>query len=288
MAIQRMKSSHMVNGDSLLPPASEHAEDQRVLEIEAVSHAYGVHQVLHDVSLQVRRGEWVGIIGPNGSGKSTLMSLMSNAETVKQGRVQLYGKEIQSYKRKQLSRLMAVHQQEALPDVHYTVRDIVEMGRFPYQSWFGSEREDSSSFIEQIMNQLQLTELADRPFNELSGGQRQRASLGKLMAQAPSIVLLDEPTTYLDIHYQVQFMEVIREWQQECGLTIVSVLHDLNLAALYCDRIVVLRDGVVQGDGTPEEIMTPELLSDVFQTETVVVEHPHCGRPQVLMGRLSK
>ncbi|MGZ9583553.1 ABC transporter ATP-binding protein [Paenibacillus marinisediminis] len=255
-----------------------------VLDVNGVFHAYGNQAVLHDISLQVHLGEWIGIIGPNGSGKSTLLSLLSRAESVKRGSIKFNGTSIQDYSRKQLSRLMAVHQQEVLPEVHFTVRDIVEMGRFPYQSWFGSEREDSGPFVDQIMEQLQLSDIADRQLNQLSGGQRQRAALGKLMAQSPSLVLLDEPTTYLDIHYQVQFMDVMREWQQKCGLTIVSVLHDLNLASLYCDRIIVMNEGAIIGDGTPEEIMTPQLISRIFQTDTVIVPHPESGRPQVLMG----
>ena len=263
--------------------ASTEAEETAVLKVKDVSHAYGSQQVLHQVSFEVRRGEWVGVIGPNGSGKSTLLSLLSYAESPQEGSIQLFGKPIQSYKRKPLSRMMAVHQQDVLPDVHFTVRDIVEMGRFPYQSWFGSEREDSGDYLEQIMEQLQLTDIADRPLNELSGGQRQRASLGKLMAQSPSIVLLDEPTTYLDIHYQVQFMNIIREWQQECGLTVVSVLHDLNIAALYCDRMLVMHRGEIYRDGTPDEVVTPELMKDIFHTESVIVPHPECGRPQLLI-----
>ncbi|MCG7409977.1 ABC transporter ATP-binding protein [Paenibacillus sp. ACRRX] len=254
-----------------------------VIAAAGLYHSYGGRQVLHDVSLSVQAGEWLGIIGPNGSGKSTLLSLLSNAETPSKGAVSIYGKAVHAYKRKELSRLMAVLQQEALPPVHFTVRDIVEMGRFPYQSWFGSEREDSGLIVDHIMSKLQLEQIADRPLDRLSGGQRQRAALGKLMAQSPSIVLLDEPTTYLDIRYQVQFMDVIRDWQQDCGLTVVSVLHDLNLAALYCDRIMVMQEGVIAAEGTPQQLMTTELLQHVFDTKTVIVPHPDCSRPQVLV-----
>ncbi|WP_028545951.1 ABC transporter ATP-binding protein [Paenibacillus taiwanensis] len=254
-----------------------------VIAADGLYHSYGGRQVLHDVSLSVQAGEWLGIIGPNGSGKSTLLSLLSHAEKASKGAVSIHGKAIHAYKRKELSRLMAVLQQEALPPVHFTVRDIVEMGRFPYQSWFGSERKDSRLIVDHIMSKLQLDPIADRPLDRLSGGQRQRAALGKLMAQSPSIVLLDEPTTYLDIRYQVQFMDVIRDWQQDCGLTVVSVLHDLNLAALYCDRIIVMQEGVIAAEGTPQQLMTTELLQHVFDTKTVIVPHPDCSRPQVLV-----
>lgn len=282
MAIRSIQAHRLTQ-----PDATEQSHTP-VIRVQGLSHAYGSRNILHDITFQVQTGEWVGVIGPNGGGKSTLMSLLSRAEHVQQGTIELNGLSLGAYKKKQLSRLMAVQLQDVLPDVHFTVKDIVEMGRFPYQSWFGGEREDSSLFIDQIMERLQLHDIADSPLHQLSGGQRQRASLGKLMAQAPSIVLLDEPTTYLDIHYQVQFMDYMREWQQDCGLTIVSVLHDLNLAALYCDRIIIMHDGTIVGDGTPDEMLTPERIESTFQTSAVVVSHPECGRPQVLITRGQK
>ncbi|MCR8994149.1 ABC transporter ATP-binding protein [Brevibacillus laterosporus] len=254
-----------------------------VISVCDVSHRYGNQAVLHQVSIEIGAGEWLGIIGPNGSGKSTLLSLMSRAETPSAGQILVYGKDIKSYGRKKLSQHMAVLQQETIPPIHYTVQEVVEMGRFPYQSWWGTEAEDSGPFIDSIMERLQLKRLANKRLDQLSGGQRQRAALAKLMAQSPSIVLLDEPTTYLDIHYQVQFMDVVQEWQRECGVTVVSVLHDLNLAALYCDRIIVLHDGRISAEGTPTEMMTTERLSDVFQVNTAIIRHPQTERPQVLV-----
>lgn len=254
-----------------------------VIEVQGLSKHYGEKQVLHDVELRVQAGEWVGIIGPNGSGKSTLLSLLSGADRPTSGAIQVNGQALASYKRRALSQLMAVLQQEALPPLGFTVREVVEMGRFPFQSWLGSESEDGGALVDRIMERLQLTELADYPLDRISGGQRQRTALAKLMVQSPSIVLLDEPTTYLDIHYQVQFMDIVRDWQKDCGLTIVSVLHDLNLASLYCDRLVVIHDGGIAAQGTPDELMNPELLSRIFATDTTIVPHPDTGRPQVLI-----
>ncbi|MGG4392746.1 ABC transporter ATP-binding protein [Paenibacillus thiaminolyticus] len=254
-----------------------------ILQAEHISKSYGSRTVLNDVSLTVRTGEWVGIIGPNGSGKSTLLSLLSGADSPAGGCIELKGRSLRSYTRKALSQTMAVLLQESLPPIGYSVREVVEMGRFPYQSWFGSEAEDSGPYIDSIMERLQLTELEERPIDRLSGGQRQRVALAKLMAQSPSIVLLDEPTTYLDIRYQVQFMDVVRDWQQDCGLTVVSVLHDLNLAALYCDRLVVVHEGRIAADGTPEELMSPDVIARYFETRAAIVPHPGNGRPQLLM-----
>ncbi|EJW16827.1 ABC transporter ATP-binding protein [Paenibacillus alvei] len=263
-------------------PANELVKDT-IIEVQGLSKHYGEKHVLHDVELRVQAGEWVGIIGPNGSGKSTLLSLLSGADRPTSGSIQVNGQALASYKRRALSQLMAVLQQEALPPLGFTVREVVEMGRFPFQSWLGSESEDSGALVDRIMERLQLTELADYPLDRISGGQRQRTALAKLMVQSPSIVLLDEPTTYLDIHYQVQFMDIVRDWQKDCGLTIVSVLHDLNLASLYCDRLVVIHDGGIAAQGTPDELMNPELLSRIFATDTTIVPHPDTGRPQVLI-----
>lgn len=254
-----------------------------IIEVQGLSKHYGEKRILQDVDLRVQAGEWVGIIGPNGSGKSTLLSLLSGADRPTSGSIQVNGLALASYKRRALSQMMAVLQQEALPPLGFTVREVVEMGRFPFQSWFGSESLDSGALVDRIMERLQLTELADYPLDRISGGQRQRTALAKLMVQSPSIVLLDEPTTYLDIHYQVQFMDIVRDWQKDCGLTIVSVLHDLNLASLYCDRLVVIHDGGIAAQGTPEELMNPELLSRIFATGTTIVPHPDTGRPQVLI-----
>lgn len=260
-----------------------HIEKGSIIEVQGLSKHYGEKHVLQDVDFAVKSGEWVGIIGPNGSGKSTLLSLLSGVDRPTSGSIQLAGQMLGTYKRRALSQMMAVLQQEALPPLGFTVREVVEMGRFPFQSWLGSESEDSGEIVDRIMEKLQLTELADHPLDRISGGQRQRTALAKLMVQSPSVVLLDEPTTYLDIHYQVQFMDIVREWQQDCGLTVVSVLHDLNLASLYCDRLVVIHGGGIAAQGTPEQIMTTELLSRIFATETTVVPHPDTGRPQILI-----
>ncbi len=138
-----------------------------------------------------------------------------------------------TYPKKQLARRIAVLQQEALPPIGFTVREVVEMGRYPYQNWLGEEEDDPHTKIEEIMRELDLLDMADRPIEALSGGERQRVALGKVVAQQPELLMLDEPTTYLDIGYQQQMMQYIKKWQQDHGLTVLAVLHDLNLAALY-------------------------------------------------------
>ncbi|MGG6313892.1 ABC transporter ATP-binding protein [Paenibacillus macerans] len=259
-----------------------------MIEVTGVSKAFGRQAVLHEVDWRVRPGEFWGLIGPNGSGKTTLLNLISGVEKPDAGRISLHGRQLASYARKALSRKVAVLQQDGLPPVAYGVREVVEMGRFPYQDWRGKEKDGalgSRRLIDEIMERLDLKGLEQRPLNVLSGGQRQRAALGKVMAQQPELVLLDEPTTYLDLRYQMQFMELIADWRREEGLTVVSVMHDLNLAALFCDRLLVMGEGRIVAQGPPEEILSPDMIRTVFGVHAHRVAHPDMGVPQLLLRR---
>lgn len=259
-----------------------------MIEVKKLSKTYGRQAVLHDVAWSVRKGEFWGLIGPNGSGKTTLLNLISGVERPDAGGIMLEGRPLSSYDRKALSRKIAVLQQDGLPPVSYSVRDVVEMGRFPYQDWRGREKdgpEDTRRLLGEIMDKLELTALENRPLSALSGGQRQRAALGKVMAQQPELVLLDEPTTYLDLRYQMQFMELVAGWQREEGLTVVAVMHDLNLAALFCDRLLVLSEGRIVAEGTPEDILSTAMVEKVYQVKAHRVPHPDSGVPQLLLQR---
>jgi iron complex transport system ATP-binding protein len=159
----------------------------------------------------------------------------------------------------------------------------VEMGRYPYQNWLGDDTEDASQLLDQIIDKLDLHPLIDRTVDQLSGGERQRVALGKVMAQQPRLLMLDEPTTFLDIGYQIQMMDYIRSWQRESNLTVVAVLHELNLAALYCSRLLVVHEGNLVAIGTPEEILTSGLIAKVYGTEPIVLPHPVHKAPQILL-----
>lgn len=255
-----------------------------MITAQGLGKSYGTTAVLSSIDFRAAQGEWWGIIGPNGSGKSTLLHLLSGIETPTTGSVQLLGREIGSYSRKAIARVMAVLQQEGLMPTGFTVREVLEMGRYPFLNWLGRETSsDSAELIDSILDRLDLTPLADRRIDELSGGQRQRAALGKVMVQEPSLLLLDEPTTYLDIRYQQRFMDLIAAWRRESGITVISVLHDLNLAAQYCDRLLMLNHGRIAGSGTPEEVLTEDNIRHIFQIDPSIVKHPVNGAPQVLL-----
>ncbi|PNQ84450.1 ABC transporter ATP-binding protein [Paenibacillus polymyxa] len=269
-------------------PSETQKVDDRALEVAGLTRAYGEFHVLKNISWNVDEGAWWGIIGPNGSGKSTLLHLLSGVDQPTSGSVHIYGKKVGSYSRKELSRLVAVLQQEGIPPVRYTVREVIEMGRFPHQDWLGREKGvDVEAITDRVLERLSLTSLADRTLDRLSGGQRQRVALAKVMVQEPQILLLDEPTTYLDLRYQLEFMELLAEWRQETGVTIIAVLHDLNLAAQFCDNLLVLKDGMVEGLGASTDLLTEDRIRRVYGVEPVMLPHPDSGVPQLLLRRSS-
>lgn len=254
-----------------------------MITLQDVSKRYSRLNAVSGINWNVQEGEWWGVIGPNGSGKSTLLHLLSGVETPSNGSIKLDDREVSSYSRKELARIVAVLQQEGLAPTDFTVREVIEMGRYPFQDWLGREKKDSGPLLDRIIRKLELESLESRRLDQLSGGQRQRAALGKVMAQEPTILLLDEPTTYLDIRYQLQFMNMVAEWRNEAGITVISVLHDLNLASQFCDRLLVLKDGEIAGEGVPSELLTEDFIRHVFRVDPAVVMHPENGAPQVLL-----
>lgn len=257
-----------------------------MISVHDVSMSYGRFQALSNITWKVEAGDFWGVIGPNGSGKSTLLSLISGVVKPRHGEILMNNQPLARYGRKQLAQKVAVLQQDGLPPIDYPVREVLEMGRFPFQDWRRRDlNEDAGQLLDEIMEKLELKQLADRPLSSLSGGQRQRVALGKVMAQQPEIVLLDEPTTYLDIRFQLQFMDFVSSWQQEAGLTIISVMHDLNLAALYCDHVLVLKEGRIKAMGRPEDILISDVIEEVYEVGTHSVPHPDTGVPQFMFKR---
>ncbi|WP_313802768.1 ABC transporter ATP-binding protein [Cytobacillus sp.] len=254
-----------------------------MIQVDSLSKRFDNQSVLEEISFSVKRGECLGIIGPNGSGKSTLLKLLSGVESKSAGKIEISGKQIEQYTRKELAKWLAVLQQESLPPIGFTVREVIEMGRFPFQNWLGEETTDIERLIDSIIDKMGLNDLSDRHLENLSGGERQRVALGKTMAQQPKLLMLDEPTTYLDIGHQILLMDRIREWQLEDDLTVISVLHDLNLAALYCDRLLLLHNGRVLAIGSPEDIIRTDLIEEVYGTSPIVMQHPVYGLPQIIL-----
>lgn len=252
-----------------------------VLEARRLSFAYRREKVVDEVSLALYAGEMVGIVGPNGSGKSTLLRLLTGVLTPNQGEIAVEGRPLSSYSRRQLSRLIAVVPQDTIIGFPFSVMEVVLMGRSPHLGTLAFEGERDVEVAHRAMLRTGVWELADRSVHEISGGERQRVVVARALAQEASILLLDEPTAFLDIKHEVETYDLLREVQEE-GRSVLTVLHDLNLAALYCDRVILLDHGRVVCDGPPREVLTYAVLTRVYQTEIYVAPNDITGAMNIL------
>jgi iron complex transport system ATP-binding protein len=247
-------------------------------------HALSVHDitfgydstppVLRSVTLHVVNGELLTVVGPNGSGKSTLLRLLDRILTPQQGEILLHGRPLASYSRRAIAQRVAFVPQDTGMHFPFTVQQIVLMGRSPHSTGAVFENAADRRIAAGMMALLDIDALAHQPITALSGGERQRAFIARALAQEPEILLLDEPNAHLDIAHQLDVFTILRKLNRERGLTVVSVSHDLNLAASFSDRIAMLRAGSVAALGTPQEVLTEERIKDVFRTEVVVDAHP--------------
>ncbi|MFD2116740.1 ABC transporter ATP-binding protein [Paenibacillus yanchengensis] len=258
-----------------------------MIKLKEVAFRIQTEQILHNISYTFHPGKTYGIIGPNGAGKSTLLHILSGLNKPSAGIATMHDKHIHTIARKQLAQQLAVLQQEGLPTIGFTVKEIIAMGRFPYQNLLGIE-ERSSDYVEKQINvaitKMGLGSLQTKKLNELSGGERQRVAIAQLMVQDAGIILLDEPTTHLDIGYQIDLMDEIQTWKQQQSLTVIAVLHDLNIAALYCDELLVIYRGQLYAFGSPEAVLTADTIRHVYQAETMIQMHPIKNVPQVILS----
>lgn len=254
-----------------------------MLSVEQVALAYGRQLVVTDVSFRVRRGEFLAILGPNGSGKSTLLRALARLHPLRSGQIIFLEKPLAAISQRQLAKRLALVRQESFVAFDFTVREVVGMGRLPYLRRWQHESAADLSLIESYLEQTRISHLADRPMHALSGGERQRVFLAQAMTQEPELLLLDEPTNHLDINHQIEVLDLVRTQNRQRELTVIAVLHDLNLAALYADRLLVLHEGGLFADGSPEEVLTPDLVQQVYGCQVTVVPHPASSGPQVLL-----
>lgn len=246
-----------------------------LLEAQKLTGGYADRPIVHDIHLSLQLGEWLSLVGANGSGKSTLLRLLSRILTPAHGAVLLDGKAIhQQPPRVVAQKLSLLPQQQTIPE-GLTVEQLVALGRAPHQAWWQWELSSlDRQKVKTAIAQTQLQAFIDRPVEELSGGERQRAFLALALAQEPKILLLDEPTTYLDVHYQLELLELLRKLNQAHQLTIITVLHELNLAARYSDRIALLKAGCLNAIGQPQDVLTLDRLAEVFGIQAMILETP--------------
>jgi len=253
-----------------------------ILAAERLSLGFEGRTVVEELSLQFEQGSVTTIIGPNGCGKSTLLKGLSRLLKPTAGRVLLEGRDVLSFSQRELARRVAVLPQTPQAPSGLTVTELVTRGRHPRQKWYQQFSAGDEAAVVAALAATDITDLADMALDDLSGGQRQRAWISLALAQESDILLLDEPTTYLDLAHQVEVLELVRRLNRELGRTVVMVLHDISLAARYSDRIVALRGGRVEAQGEPVDVVTPELLWSVFGLRAQVVPEPSEGRPHVI------
>ncbi|MED0888195.1 ABC transporter ATP-binding protein [Bacillus mycoides] len=255
------------------------------MEIKNVTFSYdNVTDRLKSVSSEIEVGKITIIIGPNGCGKSTLLGVMSRNHDPRSGEVMLDGKAISQYKPKEFARKLAVvHQQNEAP-ADITVEKLTSFGRMPYKNIFSTQTDEDSEAIERALTCTRLQDKRDKPIHALSGGERQRVWIAMTLAQNTPMLFLDEPTTYLDIYYQLEILELVKELNEVHGLTIVMVLHDINQAIRYSDHIIVMKDGEIVMKGTPHDVVTEDMIKSIYGVEVVVKHDEDTGLYMVPMG----
>lgn len=258
--------------------------DDRTTELraEALSLGYNGLAVVDELSLTVPPGRLTALVGPNACGKSTLLRGLARLLGPRHGSVILDGRDISTYPTRQVALRLGLLPQAATAPEGITVEDLVGRGRYPHQSWLRQWSLEDEAAVERALELTGTLDLRHRPIDELSGGQRQRAWIAMSLAQATQLMLLDEPTTYLDIAHQIEVLDLLRHLVEEDGRTVVIVLHDLNQACRYADRLVAMRDGRIVAEGPPGEIVTDELVRTVFGISCRIVPEPETGTPLVI------
>jgi len=253
------------------------------VKMNRVTFSYSNGAVLRDVNLCVQKGEMVGLIGPNGAGKTTLIRLISGILVAKQGQVQIDGLDTRSMKRSTIARGVAVVPQLFNMPFAYRVEEVIMLGRTPFMKPFRDSSATDRDVIATTMDTVGIKHLEGRCFSELSGGERQKVVLAMALAQETELLLLDEPTAHLDISHQVEILELLADMNQKGHLTIIAAMHDLNLASAYFRRLVLLKDGAIIADGSPEQVLTSGTIAMAYSVPVHIQKHPVTGAPYVVV-----
>ena len=254
------------------------------LEVRDLRYRYRETYVLDGVSLEICPGEIIGILGMNGSGKTTLLKNLNRNISPESGSVLINGQDLSELTKKDIARSIA-----SVPQINeirfaFTVEDIVSMGRMPFQRQFGGESSEDMEIIENAMRDVGIYDMKDRYVSEMSGGERQKVIIARALAQTPMYLLMDEPTNHLDINAQFEVLDLVSGLARKKGISVVLVSHDLSMASRYCDRIALIKDRRIVSVGTPEEVLTPENMRDVFLVDAELIKNPKTGSRMVQLN----
>lgn len=254
-----------------------------MLSIENISAGYDGELVLRNVSMKAQAGRFIGLIGPNGSGKTTLLRVISGVLVPKAGQIFLNGTRLEKISRRNLAQTLACLSQDISLDLSFTVYEIILMGRSPHLPKMSKETTKDFEIAKRAMKLADVSHLADRLITEISGGERQRALIAMCLAQEPKVLLLDEPTSHLDIAHQLSALDLIRKLNRQAGMTVIAVFHDLNLAAEYCDKLLVLDRGGVEAFGSPEDVLTTDMILKVYGAKVQILQNPASNKPHIVL-----
>lgn len=248
------------------------------LKSEDIKFSIGKKSILKGISIDVSNREFIGIIGPNGSGKSTFLKCLYRTLKPSSGSIIIDGTDINKINIKESAKKIAVVSQHNFYDFDFSVKDIVLMGRSPHKKMMERDNENDYKIMYDSLKKVDMLDFKDRNFNTLSGGEQQRIILARALAQKTDCLILDEPTNHLDIKYQLQLMNIVKELDIE----VIAAIHDLNIAAMYCDKIYVLKDGDIVAYGTPKEVLTKELIKQVYEVDAMVYENEESNSINIL------
>jgi len=255
-----------------------------MIQVKEIRGGYGEKEIIRGISFEVKQGEFLGILGPNGSGKTTLLKMLAGVLAPESGEVRLSDHLVQSYQPKVLAQKMAVLPQKTDQAFSFTVEETVQFGRYPYQKgWLHSITQEDEDVVNKVMEQTDVAQFKDQSIHDLSGGEQQRVYLAQALAQQPEYLLLDEPTSFLDLAYQKDLLDLIKEETTSSRLTVIGVFHDVNIASLYCDRLLLLHEGKTEKLGQPHHVLTTERINRVYETNVTPLQHPFRANRQLMI-----
>jgi len=253
-----------------------------MIKLEKVSAGYLHQNVIHKIDLGFRAGEFCAILGPNGAGKSTLLKTIPGYIDRSAGEISISNRSIDSWKKKDLAKIISLMPQDFQLQFDFSIKDLVLMGRFPYTDYLQNYSRNDKRKVDEVLEQLDLYDLRNKMYSQLSGGEKQRVSIARALVQETEAILMDESFSHLDINHQIEIMDIVSKINRVSGKLIILVSHNINLAAEYCDRVILLKEGKIINDGEPEKIIDNTNLMQLYEMDLEIIRNPRSGKPYLL------